>query len=387
MKALLYCCCGVDVHDEMIETCIVKGFKDEPEIIRKQFGTMPHELRDFARHLMEHDCFNVAMESTGVYWRPVYEAIEDHCEYFESIVVTNAAHMKNVPGKKDDQSDAEWIATLLQYGLLKSSFVPERIFRDLREASRLYKKLVGEKCRYTNRIMKLLQAHGFKLSNVLSDILGASGRNILDALAERGSLSVSEIASCLRGHPKYTAHEIHAAVSGSLNPDERQLLALLMQKIRAADLDMNSVFSLMRNMMEPYSRAIDIVDSVPGFDVLAAILILAEISAQPYLYFPSENSICAWAGLSPRNDESAGKIKSRKTLPGGPYVKSVLCQAAWAAVKSRGNPFRDWYWSHVRRIGEKKAIIAVSRKLLVTIYALLKNDTFYSPEIAAANRK
>ena len=386
MQALLFCCCGVDVHDEMIETCIIKGSKDEPEIIRKQFGTKPHDLRDFAMHLMEHDCFNVAMESTGVYWRPIYEAIEDHCEYFEHIVVANASHMKNVPGKKDDQSDAEWIATLLKFGLLKSSFVPERIFRDLREASRLYKKFVGERSRYTNRIMKLLQAHGFKLSNVLSDILGASGRNILYALAERGSLSVSEVASCLRGNTKHTPAEIHAAISGSLNPDERQLLSILIRKIETADQDMSGIVSMMGRMMEPYRRAIDIVDSVPGFDLLAALLLLAEISAEPHLSFPTVNSICAWAGLSPRNDESAGKVKSRKTLPSGPYVKSVICQAAWAAVKSRDNPFRDWFWSHRHRMGEKKAITAVSRKLLVTIYTLLKNDSLYSPEIATANR-
>ena len=204
MQALLYCCCGVDVHDEMIETCIIKGFEDEPEIIRKQFQTKPKGLEDFTMHLIEHECFFISMESTGVYWRPVYEAIEDHCERFDKIVVTNAAHMRNVPGRKKDQDDAEWLATLLRHGLLKSSFVPERVFRDLREASRLYKKFVGERSRYVNRIMKLLQAHGFKLSNVLSDVLGASGRNILKALAVRSSLSVEDISSCVRGRPRRT---------------------------------------------------------------------------------------------------------------------------------------------------------------------------------------
>ena len=221
MQALLSCCCGVDVHDEMIETCILKGIGEEPEIIREQFGTIPRDLKAFAEHLTSHECFVVAMESTGVYWRPVYEAIEDNCEHIESIVVTNAAQMRNVPGRKNDEDDAAWIATLLRHGLLQPSFVPERIFRDLREASRLYKKFVGEKCRYTNRIMKLLQAHGFKLSNVLSDILGASGRNILNILAERGSLSAHEVSSCLRGRPVRSYPEIHAAVSGSLYPDEK----------------------------------------------------------------------------------------------------------------------------------------------------------------------
>jgi hypothetical protein len=387
LQALLSCCCGVDVHDEVIETCIIKGFGDEPEIIRKQFKTKPVDLEDFTSHLMKHDCFNTAMESTGVFWRPVYEAIEDHCERFDKIVVTNAAQMKNVSGRKSDVGDAEWIATLLQHGLLKSSFVPERVFRNLREASRLYKKFVGEQSRYTNRIMKLLQAHGFKLNHVLSDILGVSGRNILTILADRGSLSVSDVASCLRGRTKHNPAAIHAAVSGSLNPDEQQILSILLEKIDAAERDKHKITSLMYLMIQPYQRVVDIVDSVPGFDILASAILLAEISATPHLSFDSAQKLCSWAGLSPRNDESVGKVESRKILPGSPYVKSILCQAAWAAVKSRNNPFRDWFWANKRKLGEKKAIIAVSRKLLKTIYFLIKDDVLYCPVTAAANRR
>ena len=158
--------------------------------------------------------------------------------------------MSNVPGRKNDQDDAEWIATLLRHGFLKSSFVPARVFRDLREASRLYKKFVGERSRYVNRIMKLLQAHGFKLSNVLSDVLGASGRNILKALAVRGSLSVSDVSSCVRGRPHRTPSEIHEAISGSLNSDEQQMLAILLCKIETAERDMATITALMQEMMK-----------------------------------------------------------------------------------------------------------------------------------------
>ena len=193
MRALLDCCCGVDVHDEIIEACVLKGLVDEPETFHMQFGTKPSDLKQFAAFLTEHKCTVVAMESTGVYWRPVYEAIEDNCPLVINIVVANAAHMKCVPGRKEDEGNAQWAAELLRYGLLTPSFVPERVFRGLREASRLYKKFVGEKCRYSNRIMKLLQAHGFKLSHVLSDILGVSGRNILNIIADRGSLSASDV--------------------------------------------------------------------------------------------------------------------------------------------------------------------------------------------------
>lgn len=387
MQALLYCCCGVDVHDEMIETCIVKGFEDEPEIIRKQFQTMPKNLYEFAAYLNEHECYNIAMESTGIYWRPVYEVIEDYCGSNVQIVVTNASHMRNIPGRKNDVDDAEWIATLLQHGLLKSSFVPERIFRDLREASRLYRKLVGERSRYTNRIGKLLQAHGFKLSNVLSDILGASGRNILKVLAERGSLSISVVESCLRGRPKHTPHDIHVAISGSLNSFERKILSVLLNKVETAEHNLNELFFDMKEKAAPYHRQLSIIDSVPGFDILASLLLLSEISSTPYKSFRSADALCSWAGLSPRNDESAGKIKSRKTLPRGQYVKSILVQAAWSAVRSRENPFRDWFWSHKGKMGEKKALIAVSRQLLKTIYTLLSNNTLYDNDIAIANRK
>jgi len=384
MQTLLSCCCGIDVHDEMIETCIIKGVGDEPEIIRKQFGTTQNDLKSFAEHLMKHECFSVAMESTGVYWRPVYEIIEDNCQRIDNIIVTNAAHMNNVPGRKNDEDDAQWCANLLRHGLLEPSFVPERIFRDLREASRLYKKFVGEKSRYTNRIMKLLQAHGFKLSNVLSDVLGASGRNILNILAERGSLSAHEVATCIRGKPARSYEEIHAAVSGSLKPNEQELLYILLSKIYTAEHDMSIIIQLMNRMAEPYKRQLEIVDSVPGIDTLAALLIIAEISAAPHLSFDSSAKLCKWAGLSPRNDSSAGKVKSRKILCGNPYIKAILCQAAWAAVKCRDNTFRTWFWSH-RAKGEKKAIIAVARKILTTVYALLRDDALYCSEIATQN--
>ena len=379
MQPLLYCCCGIDVHEAMIETCVLKGLQDEPEIIRKRFGTFPDDLKDFAAYLMESDCYSIAMESTGVYWRPVYEAIEDNCVYTENIVVTNASHMRNVPGRKNDEDDAEWIATLLRHGLLSPSFIPERIFRDLREASRLHKKFVGEKSRYKNRITKLLEAHGFKLSLVLSDVLGVSGHNILNVLAKKGSLSVQDVADCLRGCTRHNPEEIHAAVSGSLNPHEQSMLSLLLLKFDSANRDIKTIKSIMLEMASPYQRALDILCSIPGIDTLSALMILAEISATPHLYFASAAKLCSWAGLVPRNDESAGKIKSRRIMPGNPYIKSVLCQVAWASVKVRKNSLHDWFWSHRGKLGQKKAITAVSRKILSVIYALLRDDVFFNP--------
>ena len=208
MNIILPCACGVDVHEGMIEACILSTPNDSVTAIRKQFSTFPEQLSQFVNWLYENDCYHIAMESTGVYWRPVYEAVERNSRYYENIIVGNAHHMKNVPGRKSDVKDAEWIATLILHGLVQKSFVPNQTIRLLREAARTYKKFVGENNRYKNRIDKFLQTHGFKLSNVLSDIFCVTGRNILNALAQRGSLTLDDITSCMCGSLKSSAQEI-----------------------------------------------------------------------------------------------------------------------------------------------------------------------------------
>ena len=298
MEALLYCCCGLDVHKDLIEACILRGEGLEPDAVRESFGTTKPELKRLTVWLSHNDCYSVAMESTGVYWKPIFEALELCSEYLENVWVVNANHMRNLPGRKTDVGDAEWIATLLRHGLLEKSFVPPAAIRDLRACSRLHRTFVQERCRYVNRLEKFLQAHGFKFSSVMKDILSVSGRKLLNILRDTGSLS--------------------------------------------------------------------------------------EISAAPQEHFSSGEKLCRWAGVTPRNDESAGKMKSRKTLHGNPYVKAILCQAAWAAVKVRNSPFHDWFWSHQHKLGQKKAIIAVSRKLLMLIYLLLDTEQLYQPPNQAA---
>jgi len=380
MQAILYCCCGIDVHSEMIEACILNGI-DPPKKVREQFPNSPAGLRQFTEWLDKNDCYNVAMESTGVYWKPIYEAIENR-EYNESIYVVNAHHMRNVPGRKTDKKDAEWIATLFQHGLLQPSFVPPRVFRDLREVARTYQKCIGEKSRYVNRTEKLLQAHGFKLSSVLSDIFSKTGIHILHVLAENGRITEEEISLCIAGTVKHTPAEIHAAISGTMNPYERRLLNFLLGKYERAIEDLNALLDLMREIAEPYKSALAQIDSVPGFDEVAALLLLAEISDKPHESFASPEQLCAWAGLTPRNDESAGKVKSSKILKGNIYLKPILCQSAHAARKGSKSPYRDWYWSHVKRLGDGKTIIAIARKLLAAVFALLRDGTYFRPYTA-----
>ena len=217
----------------------------------------------------------------------------------------------------------------------------------------------------------------------MSDILSVAGRTLLDILQTTGSLTESDvIKNCRR--LRHSSEEISAAVCGNLSCAEQRLLKQLLHKIDSCQKDITSILEDMRLLSNQFQEQLAIVDSVPGFDEESAMEIIAEISAAPQEHFSSAEKLCRWAGVTPRNDESAGKVKSRKTLHGNPYVKAILCQAAWAAVKVRNSPFHDWFWTHQHRIGQKKAIIAISRKLLLLIYLLLHTGQFYTPPARAA---
>lgn len=387
MDVLMECCCGLDVHRDMVEACIIKGMLETPDMIHEQFKTTRQDLLRLANWLVENECYHIAMESTGVYWRPVYEAIEEHSEKYYCMMVVNAHHMRNLPGRKSDVKDAEWIATLMRHGMLEPSFVPDRLIRDIREFSRLRKNIVKEKCRHCNHLEKFLQTHGFKLSSVLSDILCVSGRKLLDTLAQTGTLTTDDVFKAVRGKTKFSKEEIAVAVCGSVNPAEQKLLKLLLDRIDDDNDYLKEVEQQMEELFAPYAKEVDIVDSIPGIDKITAMTVLAEISVTPKDSFSSSGHLCSWAGLTPRNDESAKKIKSRKILPGNQYIKSILCQAAWSAVRVRNSSFSRWFWSHQGHVGQKKAIIAVSRKLLKTIYILLERGQYYDPNFTAKIEK
>lgn len=313
MEPVLYCCAGLDVHRDIIEACIVRGTSGKPQAKRASFGTIPAELQELVKWLSENGCYSVAMESTGVYWKPVYEAIEVLSEYTENIWVVNPQHMKNLPGRKSDVQDAEWIARLLKVGLLEKSFVPEIATRDLRECSRLHRTFVQELARYENRTEKFLQAHGFKFSSVMKDIFGKSGRTLMNILKDTGEITRADVdANCKRLHTPLD--EVAAAVCGKINEAEQRLFKQLLHKIDSCQEDVDSIFRDMQDLAQAFQEQVDIVDSIPGFDVESAIEIIAEVSAKPQEYFSSGEKLCSWAGLRPKNDESAQKIKSKKIL-------------------------------------------------------------------------
>lgn len=383
MEALLYCCCGLDVHKDIIEACILRGLNQVPEIIRGSFTTTPAGLRNLVSWTEQNDCYSIAMESTGVYWIPVFEAFERNKEYVENLWVVNARNMRNLPGRKSDVKDAEWIATLLRHGLLEKSFVPSEFIRTLRDFTRLRRTLIQERSRYLNRLEKFLQNRGFKFSSVMSDIYCVAGQELLKILATNGFISEDDVnKKCHRlRHPN---HEIYEAVCGTLEPEEQRLLKHLLNKINGAKRDIDDLNNDIRQMTVRINDQITLLTSVPGISEDSAVEIIAEISDAPQEHFSSAEKLSSWAGLSPRNDESAGSIKSRKILPGNPYIKGILCQVAWVSAYARDSIFHDWFWCHQGKLGKKKAIIGVSRKMLALCYLLLSRNVPYEYRPAKA---
>jgi transposase len=375
MKALLEICCGLDIHKDLIEACIVKGKpEEEPILIRASFSTMRGDLFKLRGWLLENNCYNVAMESTGVYWKALFDILEENEEMV--LCVVNARHMRNLPGRKTDVKDAQWIAELFRHGLLNESFIPEKQIRILRDYTRFYRKYKQDRSNHVVRIEKFLQTHGFKLSSVISDIVGLTGRRILDWLSQNGSIGTTIVSSLIDKRVRKSADEIAYAINGKLEPSLRVLLKRMLIILDEFDLQLHELESETQALMSSITESMALVDSIPGIDKTAATYILCEIG-QDMNPFPDAAHLCSWAGLSPGCNESAGKQKSTRINQGNPYIKTILCQCAWAVVKTRNTRIAKWFWSRQGRIGQKKCIIAVARKLLVYIYNILKTRMPY----------
>lgn len=307
MQTIHPCCCGLDVHKDIIQACILKGNpQEEPESKLQKFSTLRNDLLHLVKWLSDHECTHVAMESTGVYWQPIYEFLED---YEITMYLVNARETKNMPGRKTDVKDAEWLADLLRHGLLKASFVPSKFFRTLREYTRTYKNLSDDRAALANRIERFLQSRGFKLSTVLSDILGATGRGILDHLAKHGQIGILEIAPLIKGKTKHSAAQMSLAINGHLTLDQRRLLSHHLRHLDCLDELISGLMEDTITLVEPYKPYIHQLTSIPGISDVAALGLLAEIGVD-MSNFESAEHLTSWAGLSPRNCESAGKKNS-----------------------------------------------------------------------------
>jgi transposase len=375
--------CGMDVHKDKIDVCVRIGDGSaDGNVIIQTFSTMRKALYELRDWLISLNCFKVLMESTGVFWMPIYWILEEVKGL--NVGVGNARDLKNAPGRpKTDREDAKWLSRLCMFGLVLKSFIVGRPFRALREYTRYHKKLVQERARQINRIEKLLQMNGFKLSSVISDITGASGLRIIKKLADKGELSVSDIRPELDRRCKSTPEEIECAINGVMKPTSRLLLKLQLKKLESCDKEIDEVYELMLSFSKEYAWAIKIIDSIPGMSILSAIYIIAEIGTD-LSAFKTKNHLAAWAGLAPKDNKSADKARPSKTKKANKYVKALLIQCAWAATRTRDTRLSLWYWRNLPRLGDKKAITAVARKLICYIYAMLKSGKLYDKSLDVA---
>jgi len=387
MQDILSCAMGLDVHRDTIVACLAKGeIGKDPEIEIRSFSTLIPEMQKLRDWVLETDCHHVAMESTGIYWQPIYEMLETCFGGEINILVVNARHMKNVPGRKTDMRDAQWIATLLRAGLLKGSFIPDKAIRELRHLTRYRKSVVHDITAQKNRIDKFLQSSGFRFTAFLSDAFGASGRNIIRHLIQNGSIDREALDKCLKTQTRNRIDEILVALNGSLSVHQCSFLSMAFHHLEQLEAHRSEVEDAIAEEIVKHSEALNLLCSIPGIDVTAAASIIAEIGTDMSA-FPDSQHICSWAGLSPGNNESAGKRKSAHINKGNPYLKSMLCEVGWIISGKRTLYLSGWYWRVKQRKGAKRATVALARKLLTLIYTMLKTGEPYNEDCFEQRRR
>lgn len=368
MQIIYTYCCGLDVHKQTIMACLITPKGKEV----RNFGTMTESLLALADWLVANNCQAVAMESTGVYWKPIYNILE---ATGMEIIVANAQHMKAVPGRKTDVKDSEWIADLLQHGLLRGSFIPDRDQRELRELVRYRTKLTQERSREVNRIQKVLEGANIKLGDVATDIMGKSGQDILRAIVS-GNDNPQAMAGMARGKLKNKTELLEKSLTGLVGHHQKMLLDTQLRHIDFLNEEIQKLSQEIESRMRPFEKAIEALDGIPGISRINAEQILCETGLD-MSRFPTDKHFASWAALCPGNNESGGKRKSGKTRKGNMSLKAALTQAATSASRTKGTYFNAMYHRLATRRGKNKAIVAVAHAILVVIYHMLKNDSCY----------
>jgi transposase len=366
-------CAGLDVHKDSVVACVrhaTPGGKAVEHV--RSFGTTTSELLALGDWLMAEGATHAAMESTGVYWKPVWNLLEGRL----SLMLVNAHHIKQVPGRKTDVKDCQWIAQLLQHGLLRASFVPERPQRELRDLTRQRAQLVGDRARVANRIQKVLEDANVKLGSVASDVLGASGRDMLKALAA-GSTDPAAMAELARYRMRVKIPQLREALAGKVTAHHRFMLKMLLEQVEHLDGQIAAFDKQVEEVMSPLEKeAVRRLDAMPGIESRSAQVIVAEIGTD-MRRFPNEHHLASWAGLSPGNHESAGKRRSGHTNPANPWLRTMLCQCALAAGRKKGSYYSAQYRRIAARRGRKRAVIAVAHSQIVAIYHLLDGAQYH----------
>jgi len=360
-------CCGLDVHKKTVVACVLTPGKKET----RTFSSMTSGLEELRGWLTENSVTHVAMESTGVFWKPVYNLLEDSF----TLLVVNAQHIKNVPGRKTDVRDAEWIADLLRHGLLKASFIPDRKQRELRELVRYRRTLIQERSEVVNRVQKVLEGANIKLSSVASNVVGVSGRAMLEAMI-CGLDDSQALAALAKGKLKDKQHDLAEALKGLVGAHQRMMLDSLLRHIDFLDSEISRLDREVAERKHPFEADIERLDGIHGMGKRAIEEVLAEIGTD-MSRFPSADNLASWAKLCPGNNESAGKRKSGRTGHGNVWLRAILVQVAWGATHTKGTYLSALYHRLASRRGAKRAIIAVAHAVLVTIYMMLRNHTTY----------
>ena len=371
MEVLHERCAGLDVHKESIFVCALIGLGRQCQKVKEKFGTFPEDLAALRQWLVGRGITHVMMESTGVYWMPIYDALEGAVE----LVVANAQHIMNVPGRKTDESDAEWLAKLLRFGLVNPSFVPAREFRELRHLTRYRRAVVQARASEQNRIEKHLQIAGIKLSSVASKVFTVSGVDMMHALV-KGETDAVVLADLARSHLRKKIPALQRVFSVRVGSHTRELLRMQLQQMDRLDAAVAEVELHIATKAESYREAINLIDGIPGINQQSAIDILAEtgIDMSPW---KTHRQLAAMAGVCPANYISAGKRLKNRSRPGNPYLRSMLVQAATSAINMNGSYYQAKYRRLKQRRGHKRAVMAIAHAIVVAIYYMLKRNEPY----------
>jgi len=372
MRVVYPRCCGVDVHKDSLTATVLVFHEDGGcQVRRKEYATHKKALANFRTWLTQLKVTHVAMESTGVYWIPIWNAFEGSKI---EMILANPRQVKNIPGEKTDPRDSKWLADLLAHGLIRPSFVPPREIRQLRDLTRQRVKLQEEYNRIHNRVHKVLEDASIKLDTVASDILGASGRAIIDGIIQ--GIPVDWLPDRAKSHLRKKRNQLRLVVAGRVTEHHRWLLRELMDEVKFVEGQILKLDERLSALMKPHEELIERLCTIPGVGVLTAWTLIAELGVDMTV-FPSADHAASWAGLCPGNYQSAGKRLSNRTRKGNRWLRRALCQAAWAATHKKNCYLASAFYRHAARHGHKKAIVATAHRLLIIAYQLMREKTVY----------